>query len=64
MGWKNGWNAFVCISLSLESRSQNTLEKQYLFCQPDLNLFKKNMECIRQGGEHSLPAVLFTHTLP
>ncbi len=29
--WKNGWNAFVRVSLRLESRSRKALEKQYLF---------------------------------
>ncbi len=29
--WKNGWNAFVCVSLRLESRSRKALKKQYLF---------------------------------
>ncbi len=31
LGWKNGWNAFVHISLHLESRSRKALEKHYLF---------------------------------
>ncbi len=30
--WKNGWNAFVRVSLHLESRLRKALEKQYLFC--------------------------------
>ncbi len=28
MGLRNGWNAFVCVSLRLESHSQKALEKQ------------------------------------
>ncbi len=28
---ENGWDAFVCVSLRLESRSRKVLEEQYLF---------------------------------
>ncbi len=31
-GVENGWDAFVRVSLRLESRSRKALEKQYLFC--------------------------------
>ncbi len=31
-GGGNGWDAFVHVSLRLESRSRKALEKQYLFC--------------------------------
>ncbi len=30
-GWKNGWNAFVRVSLRLELRSRKAIAKQYLF---------------------------------
>ncbi len=30
-GLRNGWNAFVRVTLHLESRSRKALEKQYLF---------------------------------
>ncbi len=30
-GGENGWDAFVRVSLRLESRSRKALEKQYLF---------------------------------
>ncbi len=30
-GWKNGWNAFVCLSLRLKSHSQKAFEKQFFF---------------------------------